>query len=252
MSLLQHEVTDFTVNALLNNQIVRVSRKDLLGHWSVLFFYPEDFTFVCPTKLEDLQDHYADFKAIGCEVYSCSHDSEYDHKAWHDTSPKIARIAYPMLADPPPSWPRTSRSTTRTRESLTAATSSSTRTAGWSPTRSPRPTSGATPRRFSGACRPRSSSMSMVTASARRTGSRATIPSRRGWTSSGSCDSYGFADESWSCGLAWEWAGGSRSKRGFRPTSCQSFRAGFAMCRRVPAAVTSALSTRPGQANGRR
>lgn len=55
---------------------------------------------MCPTKLEDLQDHYADFKAIGCEVYSCSHDSEYDHKAWHDTSPKIARIAYPMLADP--------------------------------------------------------------------------------------------------------------------------------------------------------
>lgn len=100
MSLLQHEITDFTVNAFQNNKIIQVSKKDLLGHWSVLFFYPQDFTFVCPTELEDLQKYYEDFKKIGCEVYSCSHDSEYDHKAWHDANPKIAQVQFPMLADP--------------------------------------------------------------------------------------------------------------------------------------------------------
>lgn len=70
------------------------------GKWAIFFFYPADFTFVCPTELEDLQDKYADLKKMGVEVYSVSTDSHFVHKAWHDTSERIRKIEYPMLADP--------------------------------------------------------------------------------------------------------------------------------------------------------
>ena len=72
----------------------------MLGHWSLFFFYPADFTFVCPTELEDLARNYAKFKEIGCEIYSVSCDTHFVHKAWHDANEKIAKIQYPMLADP--------------------------------------------------------------------------------------------------------------------------------------------------------
>ncbi len=72
MTLLQHELTDFTVNAYQNDAFHEVSKADVLGHWSVFFFYPADFTFVCPTELEDLAAKYDEFKAIGCEIYSVS------------------------------------------------------------------------------------------------------------------------------------------------------------------------------------
>lgn len=81
MTLLQHEITDFTVSAYNNGQLQDVSKKDLLGHWSVLFFYPADFSFVCPTELEDLADHYSEFKQAGCEVYAVSCDTQWVHKA---------------------------------------------------------------------------------------------------------------------------------------------------------------------------
>ena len=71
-----------------------------VGKWSVFFFYPADFTFVCPTELEDLQNKYSDFQAAGCEIYSVSTDSHFVHKAWHDSSERIGKITYPMLADP--------------------------------------------------------------------------------------------------------------------------------------------------------
>ncbi len=70
------------------------------GRWSVFFFYPADFTFVCPTELEDLANKYEDFQKIGCDIYSVSCDTHYVHKAWHDTSERIKKIQYPMLADP--------------------------------------------------------------------------------------------------------------------------------------------------------
>ena len=63
-------------------------------------FYPADFSFVCPTELEDMAHHYEDFKALGCEVYSISTDTHFVHKAWHDSSSKIGKITFPMLADP--------------------------------------------------------------------------------------------------------------------------------------------------------
>lgn len=77
-----------------------MTKADILGKWSVFFFYPADFTFVCPTEIEDLQNRYDDFKNAGCEIYSVSCDTHFVHKAWHDSSEKISKITFPMLADP--------------------------------------------------------------------------------------------------------------------------------------------------------
>jgi peroxiredoxin (alkyl hydroperoxide reductase subunit C) len=98
--MIQKEIADFSVQAYHGNAFKPVTRKDVLGKWSVFFFYPADFTFVCPTELEDLADSYAKFKEIGCEIYSVSCDTHFVHKAWHDASKTIQKIQYPMLADP--------------------------------------------------------------------------------------------------------------------------------------------------------
>lgn len=100
MSLMNKEVKDFSVQAFWNQEFQTVSKEDILGKWSVFFFYPADFTFICPTELEDLADKYEEFKKIGCEIYAVSCDSHFVHKAWHDTSDRIKKIQYPMLADP--------------------------------------------------------------------------------------------------------------------------------------------------------
>ena len=77
-----------------------VSNEDIKGKWAIFFFYPADFTFVCPTELVDMAEKYEQFKAMGVEVYSVSTDTHFVHKAWHDTSESIRKIQYPMLADP--------------------------------------------------------------------------------------------------------------------------------------------------------
>lgn len=100
MSLIGKEVSDFTVQSYQNNEFKEVSKRDILGKWSVFFFYPADFTFVCPTELEDLADSYNEFKEIGCEIYSVSCDTHFVHKAWQDASETIQKIKFPMLADP--------------------------------------------------------------------------------------------------------------------------------------------------------
>ena len=100
MSMLNKEVKEFNVKAYLNGEFIDVSKEDIMGKWSVFFFYPADFTFVCPTELQDLAAKYEEFKAVGCEIYSVSTDSHFVHKAWHDASEKIRAIQYPMLADP--------------------------------------------------------------------------------------------------------------------------------------------------------
>ena len=94
------KIVDFKVNAYQNNATLTVSKEDVLGKWGVFFFYPADFTFVCPTELEDLANKYNDFKSVGCEIYSVSCDTHFVHKAWHDASKAISKIEYPMLADP--------------------------------------------------------------------------------------------------------------------------------------------------------
>lgn len=100
MSLINTEIKPFQATAFHNGKFVPVSDADLKGKWSVVFFYPADFTFVCPTELGDLADNYAEFQKLGVEIYSVSTDTHFTHKAWHDTSDTIRKITYPMVGDP--------------------------------------------------------------------------------------------------------------------------------------------------------
>ena len=95
MSLINTEVKPFRATAYHEGAFVDVSDEDLRGKWSVVFFYPADFTFVCPTELGDLADKYDELQAAGVEVYSVSTDTHFTHKAWHDTSDTIAKLALP-------------------------------------------------------------------------------------------------------------------------------------------------------------
>lgn len=99
-NLINTTVKPFKATAYHNGKFVPVSDADLKGKWSVVFFYPADFTFVCPTELGDLADHYAQLKEMGVEVYSVSTDTHFTHKAWHDASDTIKKINYPMVGDP--------------------------------------------------------------------------------------------------------------------------------------------------------
>lgn len=100
MSLINTEVKPFKAQAFQNGQFIEVTEADLKGKWSVVFFYPADFTFVCPTELGDLADNYAEFKKLGVEIYSVSTDTHFTHKAWHDSSEEIKKIEYVMVGDP--------------------------------------------------------------------------------------------------------------------------------------------------------
>ena len=100
MSLIGSEVLPFNAHAFHQGSFVDVSDADMHGKWSVVFFYPKDFTFVCPTELEDLADHYAQFQQLGVEIYSVSSDTHFVHKAWADASEAIAKVKYPMIGDP--------------------------------------------------------------------------------------------------------------------------------------------------------
>jgi peroxiredoxin len=100
MSLINTEIKPFKAQAFKSGKFFEVSDADLQGKWSVMFFYPADFTFVCPTELEDLADNYAAFQKLGVEIYSVSTDTHFAHKAWHDTSDAIKKIHYPMIGDP--------------------------------------------------------------------------------------------------------------------------------------------------------
>lgn len=99
-TIINSKLPDFKVQAYHNNEFKTVTSKDLAGKWAIFFFYPADFTFVCPTELVDLNDKYAELTKMGVEVYSVSTDTHFTHKAWHDTSDSIKKINYPMLADP--------------------------------------------------------------------------------------------------------------------------------------------------------
>ncbi len=100
MSLINTVVKPFKAQAFKSGKFVEVSDANLKGAWSVVFFYPADFTFVCPTELEDLADNYAEFQKLGVEIYSVSTDTHFAHKAWHDSSPAIKKIGYTMVGDP--------------------------------------------------------------------------------------------------------------------------------------------------------
>ncbi|PLC50310.1 peroxiredoxin [Pollutimonas subterranea] len=100
MSLINTQIKPFKATAYHNGKFVDVSDESVAGKWSVFVFYPADFTFVCPTELEDLADQYAEFQKLGVEIYSVSTDTHFSHKAWHDTSAAIGKVQYPMIADP--------------------------------------------------------------------------------------------------------------------------------------------------------
>ena len=100
MSLINTKIKPFAVSAYRSGSFLEVTDTDLAGRWSIFFFYPADFTFVCPTELEDLADNYSDFESLGVEIYSVSTDTHFAHKAWHDSSPAITKIPYVMIGDP--------------------------------------------------------------------------------------------------------------------------------------------------------
>lgn len=94
------EAPEFSAEAYYQGEFKKISLSDYKGKWVILFFYPADFTFVCPTELGSLADYYEEIKSIGAEVLSVSPDTKFVHKAWHDHSPTINKIKYPMIADP--------------------------------------------------------------------------------------------------------------------------------------------------------
>lgn len=100
MSLINTTIKPFKATAYHEGRFVPVSNETIAGQWSVFFFYPADFTFVCPTELADLADRYAEFQQLGVEIYGVSTDTHFAHKAWHDTSEAVGKVRYPLVGDP--------------------------------------------------------------------------------------------------------------------------------------------------------
>ncbi|NLY59125.1 MAG: alkyl hydroperoxide reductase subunit C [Gammaproteobacteria bacterium] len=100
MSVINTEIKPFTAQAFKNGEFITVSDTDVKGKWAIFFFYPADFTFVCPTELGDVADHYEELQKLGVEVYSVSTDTHFTHKAWHSSSDTIGKIKYTMIGDP--------------------------------------------------------------------------------------------------------------------------------------------------------
>lgn len=100
-NLIEKQVPNFTLEAYLpsENKTKTIKLTEYKGKWVVLVFYPADFTFICPTELKEMADMYEDFKKLGAEVMSVSTDTVFVHKAWHDNSPTIKKVKFPMLAD---------------------------------------------------------------------------------------------------------------------------------------------------------
>jgi peroxiredoxin (alkyl hydroperoxide reductase subunit C) len=100
MSVINTQIKPYQATAFHNGKFIDVSEKDVEGKWAIFFFYPADFTFVCPTELGDLADHYDELQKLGVEVYSVSTDTHFVHKAWHVASDTIGMFTYPMIGDP--------------------------------------------------------------------------------------------------------------------------------------------------------
>lgn len=100
MSLINTQIKPFKATAYQTGKFFEVTSESVLGKWSVFAFYPADFTYICPTELEDLADNYEEFKKLGVEVYGVSTDTHFAHKAWSDISPAIKKVKYPLVGDP--------------------------------------------------------------------------------------------------------------------------------------------------------
>lgn len=100
MALINTKIRPFKAQAFKQGKFIEVTDADIQGKWAVFFFYPADFTFVCPTELGDVADHYDELRKMGVEVFSVSTDTHFTHKAWHDSSDTIGKIQYAMIGDP--------------------------------------------------------------------------------------------------------------------------------------------------------
>lgn len=100
MAMIGKSIPEFKAEAFHNGEFKTITSDDAKGKWSIFLFYPADFTFVCPTELEDMAKFYPELQKLGVEVYSVSTDTHFVHKAWHDASDAIGKIQYPMLGDP--------------------------------------------------------------------------------------------------------------------------------------------------------
>lgn len=100
MSVLNTPIKPFEAQAFKEGKFVTVSNDTVKDKWAIFFFYPADFTFVCPTELEDLANNYAELQSLNVEVFAVSTDTHFSHKAWHDSSPAIGKINYYMVGDP--------------------------------------------------------------------------------------------------------------------------------------------------------
>ena len=100
MSLINTKIKPFVAQAFKQGEFLEVTERHMHGKWAVFFFYPADFTFVCPTELGDLADKYEEFQKRGVEIYAVSTDTHFTHKAWHDSSETIGKIQYTMIGDP--------------------------------------------------------------------------------------------------------------------------------------------------------
>lgn len=100
MIRINQEVPDFSAKAFHEEKVKDIKLSNYKGKWVVVFFYPADFTFICPTELEELANNYETLKRMNVEILSVSTDTEFVHKAWHDNSPAIRKVNFPMVADP--------------------------------------------------------------------------------------------------------------------------------------------------------
>ena len=100
MALINQKISEFSATAFKNGEVIDVNNEDISGKWAIFFFYPADFTFVCPTELGDLADYHEELQGMGVEIYSVSTDTHFVHKAWHETSDTIGKISYAMIGDP--------------------------------------------------------------------------------------------------------------------------------------------------------
>lgn len=102
MSLVQKNAPEFKGKAVMGHEFRDLSLSSLKGKWVVFFFYPLDFTFVCPTEIIDFSNKVDEFKKLNAEVVGCSVDSHYTHLAWINTPRKeggLGEIKYPLLSD---------------------------------------------------------------------------------------------------------------------------------------------------------
>lgn len=100
MAKINDSIPQFNAHAFHQGEFTTISDEAVKGQWSIFLFYPADFTFVCPTELEDMANHYDELQSLGVQVYAVSTDTHFVHKAWHDASDAVGKIQFPMIGDP--------------------------------------------------------------------------------------------------------------------------------------------------------